>query len=165
MFNDVRWATNLLRFCTQILCMTLLYKIFKRYILFGLQFAPCLFVVVCFLMHDVCFLFWFFPSCQNHFEQIWYLSPGWYLALYPLLDTCVGTGLSNDKQLIIDNIPVSKIGIKRLGGSSWKRIVLIFLSISCENMCLFVVVIETFFIHWPFRFINTNPWKNNFHER
>jgi hypothetical protein len=39
------------------------------------------------------------------------------------------------------------------------------LSISCENMCLFVVVIETFFIHWPFRFINTNPWKNNFHER
>jgi hypothetical protein len=27
MFNDVRWATNLLRFCAQILCMTLFYKI------------------------------------------------------------------------------------------------------------------------------------------
>jgi hypothetical protein len=67
------------------------------------------------------------------------------LALYPLLDTCVDTGLLNEKQLIIDNIPVSKIGIKRLGGCSWKRIVLIFLSISCKNICLFVVVIENIF--------------------
>jgi hypothetical protein len=60
MFNDVRWATNLLRLCVQILCMTLLYKILNLTFFLG------------FNLFHVCLL-WFafksimFASCAGFF--------------------------------------------------------------------------------------------------
>ncbi len=55
MLDDLRWATYLLRFCTQILYMALLYKALH------LTFFPSSkFLLVCFSMHNVCLMCWLF---------------------------------------------------------------------------------------------------------
>jgi hypothetical protein len=55
MLDDLKWAAYLVRFCTQILYMALLYKTLHFTFFLGSKF-----LLVCFSMHNVCLLCWFF---------------------------------------------------------------------------------------------------------
>jgi len=109
MLDDLKWATYLLRFCTQILYMAFLYKTLHFTLFLGSKF-----LLVCFSMHNVYLLCWFFfLACgQTHFDQKKTLNliprSGLIFGPYLVPNTCVDTGLLSNRYVIIDNILVSK---------------------------------------------------------